>query len=98
VRRANAGGLGARPVQYSKFLQLCHYLSNLLGAIIFRVGLGISRTLGAELVRGAVTLYLVVVFIGYALLLSHIPTVVLHQILLPLVSSFLISPGLSLLF
>ena len=65
-------------------------LSNLLGAIIFLwVGLGISRTLGVELVRGAVALYLVTVFIVYALLLSDIPlgilqpwvNTVLHQIM-----------------
>jgi hypothetical protein len=64
-------------------------LSNLLGAIVLlRVGLGARRTLAVELVRGAATLYLIVTFLVYAVLLSDIPlgillpwvNTVLHQI------------------
>ena len=65
-------------------------LSNLLGAVVFLcVGLSNRRASGAELARGAVTLYLGVTFIVYAVLLSDIPlgilrpwiNTVLHQVM-----------------
>jgi hypothetical protein len=65
-------------------------LSNFFGAIVFLcVGLGARRTLAVELARGAATLYLVVTFLVFAVLLSDIPlgillpwvNTVLHQIM-----------------
>jgi hypothetical protein len=65
-------------------------ISNILGAIVFLcVGLGVERTWAVELVRGAATLYLVVTFLVFAVLLSDIPlglvlpwvNTVLHQVM-----------------
>jgi hypothetical protein len=65
-------------------------ISNILGAIVFLcVGLGVQRTFAVELLRGAATLYLVVTFLVFAVLLSDIPlgillpwvNTVLHQVM-----------------
>ena len=77
------------PFSAVNFFSYFTTLSNLLSAIVFLwAGISARRTMGVELMRGAVTLYLSVVFIVYALLLSDIPlgilrpwiNTVLHQV------------------
>ena len=72
------------------FFSYMTILGNLFGAIVFLcVGVSIRRSIGVDLMRGAATLYLAVIMIVYALLLSDIPlgiippwvNVVLHQIM-----------------
>jgi hypothetical protein len=65
-------------------------ISNILGASVFLwVGIGARRTMPVEWIRGAATLYLVVTFLVFAVLLSDIPlglvlpwvNAVLHQVM-----------------
>jgi hypothetical protein len=83
-------GWARPPFSAVNFFSYFTTLTNLLGASVFLwVGLGARRTLGVELVRGAVTLYLSLVFVVYALLQSDIPlgilrpwvNTVLHQMM-----------------
>lgn len=78
------------PFSAVNFFSYFTTLSNLLGAIVFFwAGISARRTMGVEMMRGAGTLYLSVVFIVYALLLSDIPlgilrpwiNTVLHQVM-----------------
>ena len=78
------------PFSAVNFFSYFTTLSNLLAAIVFLwAGVSARRTMGVEWMRGAVTLYLSVVFIVFALLLSDIPlgilqpwiNTVLHQVL-----------------
>jgi hypothetical protein len=68
------------PFNRLNFFSYFTTLGNLLGAVVFlRVGLGTRRTLSVEWMRGAATLYLSVVFVLFAALLTWLGDYLLKQ-------------------